>query len=939
MGADGTALLERESELDRLEAALDGLAEGEGQLVVVEGPPGIGKTRLLAAAREAGRRRRLRTLGAIGSEFEREFPFGIVRQLFEALLASAGPDERSSWLDGAAAGAGSVLSPPADEAPAGGVEATFGRLHALYWLVSNLAREQPLLLLADDVHWADDVSLEFLGFLTRRIADLTVLLVLGTRPPPTDATLLTRITGDASAVQLRPRPLSEPAVARCLSELGLGEPDAAFASACHDVTRGNPFLLHELAHEVQGEDIPLTGTSAERVRELGPRGVASAALLRLSALPPAAGELAFAVALLGDGASPAIAARLAEIGDAQARDATAELVRADLLSDQTELAFAHPIIRAAIYEEIAGPLRVERHGKAARLLHETGGDAMRVAAQLVLSDPIAEPWADAALCDSAARALALGSAPMAVSCLRKALASAGEERHRAELLAQLGWAEAVAGLPQAPESYMAAMAAAPGPRERCEVALSLARVLVFAGQGGLAVDVLEQAERDVEGDTRLAAVLEAELLGAAFASGTARRAMFERTDALREPPEGELDFRDRLVLLALALGTLGQNGRVDEVLRLLRRADFEHEPGLDHLALGIAPGLTCATLIYCDQFDDAARMCAIAVERARTTGSAPSLAASWGLAAFNSYRRGALEEARVECESVLRLLEDVHGAAVAMPLADATLNYCVLEQPRSAQEIERRLQEGCPERYRDLTSWLQVVHSHGCLQIAHGDVAAGVQELLSVEPLEIDLQLRNPAFSSWRSDAALGLRQRGEDAQARGLVQDELERARASGAPRALGIALRAAAIVDDDEALMRESVAVLEQAGARLEHARSLVELGSQLRRRGPAESARPPLREGLELATGCGASVLAQRAQDELHASGARPRRAALSGPESLTASERRVAALAARMTNREIAQTLFVSEKTVETHLGHVYAKLGITSRRQLPADLAA
>jgi DNA-binding CsgD family transcriptional regulator len=284
------------------------------------------------------------------------------------------------------------------------------------------------------------------------------------------------------------------------------------------------------------------------------------------------------------------------------------------------------------------------------------------------------------------------------------------------------------------------------------------------------------------------------------------------------------------------------------------------------------------------------------------------------------------------------ILQDVHGAVIAMPLVDATLNYCVLEQPGSAEEVQERLRDGCPEHYRDLPSFLQVLHSHGCLLIAHGDVRAGVEELLSVERLEIGVALRNPTFSPWRSDAALGLRRLGEEAQARTLVEDELARARAAGAPRALGVALRASAIVLEDEDLMRESVSVLEGSGARVEHSRSIVELGALLRRSDKRTAARGPLREGLELASRCGATALAQHAEAELLASGARPRRTALTGVESLTASERRIAGLAPRMTNREIAQTLFVTEKTVETHLGHVYTKLGISSRRQLPAELA-
>jgi DNA-binding CsgD family transcriptional regulator len=134
--------------------------------------------------------------------------------------------------------------------------------------------------------------------------------------------------------------------------------------------------------------------------------------------------------------------------------------------------------------------------------------------------------------------------------------------------------------------------------------------------------------------------------------------------------------------------------------------------------------------------------------------------------------------------------------------------------------------------------------------------------------------------------------------------------------------------------ARLHEAVEVLSDSGAQLEHARALTDLGAAIRRSGSRVQAREPLRQGLELAHACGATALAERAHTELLASGARPRRLTFSGADSLTASERRVAELAAaRMGNVAIAQALFVSRKTIETHLGHVYAKLNITSRDQL------
>jgi DNA-binding CsgD family transcriptional regulator len=200
---------------------------------------------------------------------------------------------------------------------------------------------------------------------------------------------------------------------------------------------------------------------------------------------------------------------------------------------------------------------------------------------------------------------------------------------------------------------------------------------------------------------------------------------------------------------------------------------------------------------------------------------------------------------------------------------------------------------------------------------------------------------RNPAIHAWRSDAALALLALGDDRRARELADEELELARAWGAPRPLGRALRVAGLArggDAGLALLGDAVDVLEPSPARLEHAKALVELGAGLRRANRRADARPPLRRGLELAMICGATPLSERAETELLATGARLGRIALSGVESLTPSERRVADLAASgASNREIAQALFVTVKTVEVHLSSAYRKLDIASRRELSGAL--
>ena len=195
----------------------------------------------------------------------------------------------------------------------------------------------------------------------------------------------------------------------------------------------------------------------------------------------------------------------------------------------------------------------------------------------------------------------------------------------------------------------------------------------------------------------------------------------------------------------------------------------------------------------------------------------------------------------------------------------------------------------------------------------------------------------NPSHSAWRSKAALLLQGSGDGRAALELVGEEVERARRWRAPRPLGAALRAAGLIEggaDGLELLRESVEVLSSSPALLERARSLTELGAALRRGNRRAEAREPLAEGLELAGRCGAAPLVEQAHAELLATGARPRRLVRTGLDSLTPSERRVARMAAGgATNREIAEALFVTPKTVEMHLSHAYRKLDIQGRSQL------
>src|SRR5918992_4387694 len=350
--ASTTALLERESELQQLDRVVEDACAALGRLVLVEGPPGIGKSRLLEAARVRARERGRVVFFARVSELDREFPFGVVRQLFEPLVMSADAERRATLLHGAAGLAAPLLGRglPEREAADPGADPSLAHFHALYWLTANLAEEAPTALVVDDVHWADAGSLLFVGFLLPRLDELPVLVALAARSPEpgVDRQTINALATDPLARVLRPAPLTDSAVAQLVaSELGDG-PDPSFCHACREATGGNPFLLRELLLELATDDVAPDAAHVPLVRQLAPPAVTRAVLLRLARLGDDATALARAVAVLGDGTPLRRAGILAALPEARAGELAASLTEADIFTSGRPLAFAHPILRSVV---------------------------------------------------------------------------------------------------------------------------------------------------------------------------------------------------------------------------------------------------------------------------------------------------------------------------------------------------------------------------------------------------------------------------------------------------------------------------------------------------------------------------------------------------------------------------------------------------------------
>jgi hypothetical protein len=303
----------------RIDRRLRDAIAGRGSLLLIEGPAGIGKTRLVLAAGQHGRELGLTTLSARGSELERDFAYGLVRQLFEAPLVAASPPERAELLAGAPGHAARLfgLAAARDDAAEALLDPSFAILHGLYWLSANLGRRSPLLLCVDDVHWADQASLRFLHYLRRRLQELPIAAVAATRPARSadGSPLLAALAADPSSEVLELAPLSRRAVAE-LMRLAFGtEVEPAFAAACHEVTGGVPFLVRELIRTIAEERIEPTSAACSRVAGLAPRAVSHSVVQRLSRLSASARQLARAAAVLGE-ADLRLAAGLAGVDTA-----------------------------------------------------------------------------------------------------------------------------------------------------------------------------------------------------------------------------------------------------------------------------------------------------------------------------------------------------------------------------------------------------------------------------------------------------------------------------------------------------------------------------------------------------------------------------------------------------------------------------------------------
>lgn len=938
---EGPRLFERGPLLAELEAIFSRTLQVPSRCIAIEGPWGSGRTALVNAACDTARRFDCLVLRATGGDVEKQVPFAVLGKFVESATVLAA-DSPSALAEANAMKA--VLG------SADGTRLDPGAISPLFHtLVLALRELGPVLLAVDDADLADRETLAVLRYVVRRLENQQIWLLVSARPlhPGVGLRPVDGLLTESETRQFILEPLGEESVRLMLTGFLDEQPDPAFVSACCEATGGRPLFLKTLLPSLARWQVRPTADMASRVERVSAPKITQFVLARLQQLPVAAADLLQACAVLGDGAEPTVARLLAKIDALAAERAADAAAHMELLRPGRPFAFSSPLIRWAVYYDIPTARRSHLHAKAAQLLTEHGAGEVTVAEHLLATEPVGDANTADRLQQMGRDVLAAGDPHLALRCLNRALAESPPAARGGSLYLDLASVELAQGMPSALSHFRRAIQlGVDDDAEVIRVAVGLLRDL--AGAPELRVEAVRAVQKltgrlkGVDRELRI----EFELaLAMASSQPVERDEVLGRLRELLARP-GDTDSGQAapgLARLASTFVTLhdavGGLVKADDLAGTLRSvADADQLVLADSMVEEIQ-AMSFIGLLCTDQFPMVDELLGKAQSRAREGGNSSSQQLATVLLATSLLWQGSLTAAE-EAFRLGRRLGAQLGAGkhswVTIGLVDVLLRQGRID------DAERTFEQLRAEKASRPTFESIIRVQHGRLLVARGHLRDGLDQFLAAGADALEEGLINPALSSWRADAAMALSMLGEWAEAGRLADEHLSLARAFGATRALGIALRAAAAGTPDlverTALLTEAVDLLEPSPARLEAAYSLVELGMVLVERKRKEEARGVLRRGANLASLCGAHQLVESAGIQLRAAGARPRRLGYIGPDSLTPAERRVARLAAAgKTNQGIAADLYITVKTVEGHLAKTYRKLGVDSRRSLALAL--
>jgi DNA-binding CsgD family transcriptional regulator len=923
-------LLERDAERHELAVLLDRAVERAGGVAVVEGPAGIGKTMLLEATRGFASERGLAIGRARGGTLEQEIAFGAVHQLLEPLIAMADNDD--GLFTGGAAAAATVFGRPVagtghDDGGPGTV------LHGLYWLTMALSeRLGPMALLCDDAHWFDTPSLRYIAYLANRIDELPIAVAVGTRPPEPgpEGEVLARFLTYQGLRRLRLSPLSREAVGR-LVERTVDDAGPALSNAVADASNGNPFLVTELVRAAIA-----SGTDAVAAASLAAINLDQTVLARIGRLSERALDVARAVAVLGGEAHLRHVASVCELKGDEALDIADQLLRADILGPDRPLAFAHPLVASAVYGELLPGERSVLHRRAANALATEGAPADRVAPHLMAIDPAADEHTVDVLVRSARSALAQGGTEIAVTQLRRALAEPPPPARRLDVILPLAIAESLLNDPGAVEHFGEAIERIPDIGARIKLATARAASMSMDGASAAAIESLRRWEPDVAGVSELRSRLLAGINIAGTIGPTPPELMAANMAEFCATVDLEAEAPAEVLAIRAYVGAMSGEPAADVAALAFRAIDSIdlRDPMLPlwfHLPMAALP------MVDRDSVSD------VLLDRgltpARHAGAPAQVAVMLFQRGVIGVRAGDLDDAEADARAALELCVE-HGLQYVLPAPLSILVDVMRERDQLDAAASLLAEHGYVHGDRGSTFDLLLMFARARLRAAQGGWEQAATEFAGGWERARAAGCSSPGFVAWEANLAEALVMCGRLGEAADHSRHAVAEAEFIGLQRPRAEALRSLALADPAGSSGGLAVAseIFEFLGARLEQARTAAAAAYVAEIGGPAATT-DTLSQGLWLAERCGAARLSTALRSALRSLGVRAKVRPVVGVGALTASERRVAQLAgAGRTNKQIAQDLFVTVKTVETHLARSFQKLAVSSRGELRQALA-
>ncbi|MDH6109138.1 tetratricopeptide (TPR) repeat protein [Kitasatospora sp. MAP12-15] len=920
-----------------------------GTLLLYSAQAGLGKTAMLQQVRRlALLRGDCTVMNARGGERRSKEPFSVVRQLLQpALLRLSSEQQREVfgiWYETAGPAVGLVKGT--------GELDPQSVLAGLDYVVTQLAQlKAPLVMIVDDLQWADEESRGWLEGFALRAPELPVLLAIAWRSDelPEQAHEFRALVAANSHRHVEFQGLQPQAIEKLVRA---AYPDTAEDYFCRQVwavTAGSPYLTQALLAKVRERGIEPVEESVALLHDLAAEAKGMTRELWLAKLGVSTLTFAHAASILGTQILPGVAARIAGQSPTIAAEAISELRKQQVLSGPAEgpLEFVHPLVATSIYKSIRSGTRRAMHGKAAVEVENAGRPLTEASRHLLETHPEGDPEVVVKLRRAAKEHLAVGAPVAAKRCLERALEEPPEDEDKAEVIYELG-CSALLTDPATTVRQLRRALETDGLSDdlRVDATFRLSEVLAHSGQLVEAADLtLTEAQRTAPGPGRIRLEV-AHFIWAAFQreeqDGPGRS---RRLAQLQESLPGD-DIYARAARALRAWDLTLQGAPAAEVLALVDSAleDGKLPPGLDWTSStwGLElPAIIGLTYVYTDHLDRAEKLFEDAIPAFEVAGwGGGHLGFAHFLMGLARFRRGALAEAEEFLRSALRIARRLGPGLPLQWDAVGVLVDTLLARGKVEDACKVAQDYAFAPPYHPTAMVLPDAPTlYGKLLLAQEDREGAADVLRGVGAQLADRGWHNTIWAPWVGHLAIAVHPQ-DPVEARELAEQNLALAERFGVASAVGTALRTAAAVAEGQRaveLLEESVQQLGRSPVGYEHAYALVDLGAALRRAGRLADATEQLHQGMELAVECNADGLVKRARDELKASGLRPNRLRTTSKDALSHGEWEVAEMSVSgLTALEISEGLCVPLSLVHRRLAAVHRKTG-TNREGLAAAL--